>query len=126
MNFDRLRQLLLEKALNGTLVPQLPNEPAVTLMASSPVEKNLSSIPQKWRWVRFGDVCNCLDGKRIPLKKQDRAKLKKLYPYFGATGIIDQVDQFILTVTSFSSAKMEQTYYRGARTTPSSSTEKFG
>mgnify|MGYP004609012943 CR=1 FL=1 len=95
MNFDRLRQLLLEKALNGTLVPQLPNEPAVTLMASSPVEKNLSSIPQKWRWVRFGDVCNCLDGKRIPLKKQDRAKLKKLYPYFGATGIIDQVDQFI-------------------------------
>ena len=43
-------------------------------------------------------LCNCveiLDYKRIPISKKDRQSLKKIYPYYGAQGIIDYVDKYI-------------------------------
>ena len=41
------------------------------------------------------DVADFLDGKRIPLKDSDRAKMKGEYPYYGASGIIDYVNDYI-------------------------------
>ena len=41
---------------------------------------------------------NCveiLDSQRIPLSSAEREKLEKVYPYYGAQGIIDYVDHFI-------------------------------
>lgn len=41
---------------------------------------------------------NCveiLDSQRIPLSSAEREKLEKVFPYYGAQGIIDYVDHFI-------------------------------
>ena len=47
----------------------------------------------KWPMVKLGDVCENLDGKRIPITKSDRKAGK--YPYYGASGIVDYVDDFL-------------------------------
>ena len=36
-----------------------------------------------------------LDSKRIPLKEGDRQEISGQYPYYGASGIIDWVDDYI-------------------------------
>ncbi|WP_282124993.1 restriction endonuclease subunit S [Marinifilum flexuosum] len=55
----------------------------------------LGEIPEEWEVAKFGDVVNNFDSKRIPLKSEDRANKKGIYPYYGAQGIIDFVDDFI-------------------------------
>jgi len=43
----------------------------------------------------FGDLVKNLDGKRIPIKSSQRQTENGTYPYYGASGIIDYVDDFI-------------------------------
>jgi type I restriction enzyme S subunit len=43
----------------------------------------------------LGSICDFLDGKRRPIKEEDRAKIKGKYPYYGASGIIDYINDFI-------------------------------
>lgn len=47
----------------------------------------------KWETVFLGDVVDILDKRRKPVKKGDRKKGP--YPYYGATGILDHVNDFI-------------------------------
>ena len=42
---------------------------------------------------RIGDVCENLDSRRIPITKADRKSGE--YPYYGASGIVDSVDNYI-------------------------------
>lgn len=44
---------------------------------------------------KLGDVTENLDYKRVPIAQKDRADLEKLYPYYGAQGIVDYVDDYI-------------------------------
>lgn len=94
MNFDRLTALLLERAIRGELVPQLDSEPAVEQIGEAPKDVPFA-IPRKWKWVLFKETLSCLDKKRIPVKKADREKQKKLYDYYGATGVIDKVEGYL-------------------------------
>jgi type I restriction enzyme S subunit len=55
----------------------------------------LGQVPESWDIVRLDEAAEFLDGRRIPLKDADRAKRKGPYPYYGASGIIDHVDDFI-------------------------------
>ena len=41
------------------------------------------------------DCVEILDSQRIPLSSAEREKLDKVYPYYGAQGIIDYVDRYI-------------------------------
>lgn len=43
----------------------------------------------------FGDLIKNHDSKRIPLSSKQRENLKKVYPYYGAQGVIDYVDNYI-------------------------------
>jgi type I restriction enzyme M protein len=63
-------------------------------------EKNISlslkkkvKIESKWSVVKLGDIVENLDNKRVPLSQRDRVKGQ--YPYYGATGIIDYVEDYI-------------------------------
>jgi len=49
----------------------------------------------EWRELRLTDVCQFLDGQRVPLKESDRAKRSGSYRYYGASGVIDYVDDYI-------------------------------
>lgn len=44
---------------------------------------------------KLGDVVNVLDYKRIPLSSTQRQNKKGIYPYYGAQGIIDYIDDYI-------------------------------
>lgn len=52
---ERFRQLCLEKAIQGKLVPQLESEPEVAQIGETPDDVPFS-IPKKWKWCNFGNV----------------------------------------------------------------------
>lgn len=53
--------------------------------------------PESERWVKgtLGDIIQNFDSKRIPLSSRERELRKGLYRYFGATSVMDYVDEFI-------------------------------
>jgi type I restriction enzyme, S subunit len=63
------------------------------------VESELGMIPKGWEIKTLGEVCNILDSKRIPLSKMERQKRQGIYPYYGATSIMDYVDDYIFDGT---------------------------
>ncbi len=43
----------------------------------------------------LGEISNNFNNLRVPLSVQEREKLKKIYPYYGAQGVIDFVDNYL-------------------------------
>ena len=56
MNFNRMRALLLEHAIQGKLVPQLDDEPDVEQIGKTREEVPFD-IPKKWKWLPLKVVC---------------------------------------------------------------------
>ena len=48
---------------------------------------------KQWKKIFLKDVCNFFDSERKPVKETDRQK--GIYPYYGASGVIDYVDSYI-------------------------------
>ena len=51
--------------------------------------------PNDWQVRRLGQVVEFLDGQRRPVKSGDRVKMAGIYPYYGASGIVDYVNDYI-------------------------------
>jgi type I restriction enzyme S subunit len=58
-------------------------------------QTEIGVIPDDWELCNLSDAVEFLDGKRRPIKSGDRSKIKGIYPYYGASGIIDYVNDFI-------------------------------
>ena len=58
------------------------------------VDKNGKPYPE-WSACTLQDAVDFLDGQRKPLESADRAKRQGEYPYYGASGIIDSIDDYI-------------------------------
>ncbi len=54
-----------------------------------------SVVPKDWSIKPLCDVVDFLDGKRRPVKDSDRAKMKGDIPYYGASGVVDFVNDFL-------------------------------
>lgn len=52
-------------------------------------------IPEGWGVEKLGDITICHDSKRVPLSSNDRGLVKGEIPYYGATGIMDYVNDYI-------------------------------
>lgn len=52
-------------------------------------------VPEEWEVNRLGDLINLEDYKRVPLSSSQRANRKGSIPYYGATGIMDYIDDYI-------------------------------
>ncbi len=53
-------------------------------------------IPKEWNIVSFGEISKCFDSKRIPLSRRQRDEKKPgSIPYYGATSVMDYVDDYI-------------------------------
>ncbi|RRV89493.1 restriction endonuclease subunit S [Stutzerimonas stutzeri] len=111
----KLRELILELAVRGKLVPQDPSdEPASELLNLLITEARDTTgrgkakrqalpevceseqpyiLPNGWAWGRLGDVTEILDSLRRPVTKQDRKPGP--YPYYGASGVVDYVSAYI-------------------------------
>jgi len=60
----------------------------------SSVQNEIFSLGGKdWEEKRIDEICENLDSQRIPVTKRDREEGK--YPYYGASGIVDYVSEFI-------------------------------
>lgn len=54
-------------------------------------------LPKEWRVGTFGEAVENFDSKRIPLSSRERKP--GLYPYYGATSIMDYVENYIFDGT---------------------------
>jgi len=52
-------------------------------------------IPEEWNVCSLAEVVDFLDGRRRPVKDSDRAKMRGDIPYYGASGIVDYVDDYL-------------------------------
>lgn len=59
------------------------------------VVSDLGQIQKKWSVKTLGDVSTSYNTTRKPLSKLERDKMTNIYPYYGATKIIDYVDNYI-------------------------------
>jgi len=114
----KLRELILDLAVRGKLVPQDPNdEPASVLLEKIAEEKKrlikkgkikkqnplpeisedekLFALPPGWQFERFGNVTVNRDAERIPLPVDERKGRQGKYDYYGASGIIDTIDDYL-------------------------------
>ena len=48
-----------------------------------------------WEEKRLGDIIELYDSQRRPLSGQQRANMDKIYPYYGATSLMDYVDNYL-------------------------------
>ena len=117
---DKLKQSVLQYAMEGKLVKQDPSdEPASELIKKIKNEKaelikegkikkskklpaitdddKPFDIPDSWEWVRLGSILYNLDGKRVPVSVSERNKKAKVYDYYGASGVIDKIDNYIFS-----------------------------
>ena len=53
------------------------------------------TTPVDWRVGTVGEIIELHDSKRIPLSGAQRAKMEKIYPYYGATSLMDYVDNYL-------------------------------
>lgn len=49
----------------------------------------------EWKEYKLGEIAEILDYKRKPLSSMERSTRKGIYPYYGASGIIDSIDDYI-------------------------------
>lgn len=53
------------------------------------------NLPDGWRLGTVGDIIQFHDSKRVPLSGTEREKMTKIYPYYGATSLMDYVDNYL-------------------------------
>ena len=63
------------------------------------IDSELGMIPNGWQVKNLLEISQLFDSKRKPLSGKDRDQMAKLYPYYGATSIMDYVDSYIFDGT---------------------------
>lgn len=52
-------------------------------------------MSSKWKKVKLTDITQNLNYKRVPLSSVERLKKQGMYPYYGASGIVDYINDYI-------------------------------
>lgn len=81
------RQAVISHAVTKGLNPNAP-------MKDSGVEW-LGQVPEHWVVTNLKYVFDSLDYRRIPLSAEQRGERQGDYPYYGASGVIDGVDDYL-------------------------------
>lgn len=81
------RIALITQAVTKGLNPNVPMKP-------SGVDW-LGDVPAHWEVRALKFCCDFLNNRRIPLSAEERVGMERNYPYYGASGIIDEVENYI-------------------------------
>ena len=81
------RQALINRAVTKGLNPDAP-------MKSSGIDW-LGDIPAHWNALRLRYAVKNLNNMRVPIAAELRKGAERIYLYYGASGIIDYVDEYI-------------------------------
>ena len=119
-----LRNAVLQAAVQGRLTERFPEDTDIVLSVKTSLEEKKKmilageiqkekpyskspkyrdypfDIPEKWMWIRFGEIIVNKDSKRIPVSKLDREHRAKVYDYYGASGVIDKIDSYLFDETN--------------------------
>ena len=93
-----MRKRVLNMAIRGELVEQRPEELIVKILKEENKIENGEvpfSIPENWVWSRLGKIAINHDSKRRPVSLKDRIDQREIYSYYGATGEIDKVENYL-------------------------------
>jgi type I restriction enzyme S subunit len=66
-------------------------EPEVNYVA----RRGIEHTPDNWRKEKLVTVTINYDGKRVPLSREVRSKRKGQFRYYGATEIVDYIDDYL-------------------------------
>jgi type I restriction enzyme, S subunit len=95
---ESLEQLIAKKRQikQGAMQELLTGKKRLPGFATKPGYKRteVGVIPGDWGLRLLGEVVTFLDGKRRPVKDADRAKMRGSIPYYGASGIVDYVNDY--------------------------------
>ncbi|MEZ8085964.1 restriction endonuclease subunit S [Vibrio sp. 1S139] len=83
------------KAMMNGEQPEGMDAVTASLFPEKLVESELGLIPEGWELTNIGKVSECSDKKRIPLSKRQREQKQGSIPYYGATSVMDYVDEAI-------------------------------
>ena len=118
MDIKSLKDKILQLAIQGKLVPQNENDESASVLLEKikaekeqlikdkviKKERTLSDIsedekifdlPKGWEWCRLGKATICRDGDRVPVSSKEREDRAKIYDYYGASGVIDKIDDYL-------------------------------
>ena len=84
----------INRAINDNLQQQAKALYKDWLLDFSPFSSD-GTLPEGWRIGTVGDIIQLHDSKRVPLSGTERSKMAKLYPYYGATSLMDYVDNYL-------------------------------
>ena len=94
VDFDPVRAKMEGRWRPGQSLPGLPAH-LYDLFPSRLVTSEVGEIPSGWELTPLGEVIAIHDSRRIPLNARQRAIRRGPYPYYGAAGIMDWVDDFL-------------------------------
>ena len=82
------------KAAGAAFFPSMPQHIFESLPSWS-VDSGIGPMPEGWHSGSLGDAIDIHDFRRIPLSRRERQRRKGPFRYYGATGIVDYVDDFL-------------------------------
>lgn len=86
------RAALIHRAVTRGLDPDVP-------MKDSGVPW-IGEIPAHWEVKRLKHECRLANNLRVPLSSEERGRRQGPFPYYGASGIIDYVDDYVFDGTA--------------------------
>ena len=54
----------------------------------------IDKLPINWEWIPLGEYVENHDAARVPVSSKEREKRQGKYLYYGASGVIDQIDGY--------------------------------
>lgn len=91
---DYDKKIELNNAINNNLEQQAKALYKDWFFDFSPFSSD-GNLPNGWHIGTVGDIIQLHDSKRVPLSGAERDKMAKVYPYYGATSLMDYVDNYL-------------------------------
>lgn len=92
INFCHPQKLWVCYMLNNNLFQQAQSLYKDRFIDMTPFD---GTMPEDWHSGTVSEIIELHDSKRIPLSSRERANLAKVYPYYGATSVMDYVDRYL-------------------------------